>query len=190
MEQPNQPVMHFKCRQWIVEILESHRPLVSLAVRQRAKFEGWLKFELAWRAERDGASVVRVEESNGQGARRIDVAFRFGDLRYFLQLKTPNANWRIPGICNKGRPITKNIASIVKDARILRGHTGQGIVGFVLFPVPKSDGRWKSYLERIANDLEVVLSEKEHCARVNVPVGDHQTCEAIVCCFSVPRKEG
>ncbi len=51
------------CRQWIVAILQNHLPLVALAVCQRAKFEGWLKFELAQRAEAAGCIPVRVESA-------------------------------------------------------------------------------------------------------------------------------
>lgn len=29
-------------RRWISEILEQYKPLLSIAIRQRAKFEGWL----------------------------------------------------------------------------------------------------------------------------------------------------
>jgi len=47
--------MHTTCRKWIVEILEKNLSLVALAVRQRAKFEGWLKFEFARLAVEKGA---------------------------------------------------------------------------------------------------------------------------------------
>lgn len=38
-------------RGWIVEVLTSRLDVMRLAVRRRAKLEGWLKFELACRAE-------------------------------------------------------------------------------------------------------------------------------------------
>lgn len=34
-------------RKGIVEILETNRSLLKIPLRQKAKFEGWLKFELA-----------------------------------------------------------------------------------------------------------------------------------------------
>lgn len=50
---------------------------------------------------------------------RADVTFHDGNERDDVELKTPNTNWRIPGILNKHRPITKNFAGVVKDARKL-----------------------------------------------------------------------
>lgn len=37
-------------RQWIVEVIKEHPMVSAIAVRQRAKFEGWLKLELAAKA--------------------------------------------------------------------------------------------------------------------------------------------
>ena len=48
-------------RQWIVQVIQQHELILRIAIRQRAKFEGWLKFELAAIAEINGASVVEVE---------------------------------------------------------------------------------------------------------------------------------
>ena len=56
--------MHSTVRDWITKILEERKLLVALAVRQRAKFEGWLKFELAYRAALAGASDVEVESGS------------------------------------------------------------------------------------------------------------------------------
>ena len=47
-------MMEKELRQWIVDVLEQHRALLTIAVRQRAKFE-WLKFELALHAAHCGA---------------------------------------------------------------------------------------------------------------------------------------
>ncbi len=179
--------MHVTCRQWIVDILQSHVPLVALAVRQRTKFEGWLKLELACRAEKEGASSVMVEASFDEGSGRSDIAFYFDNIRYDLELKTPNTNWRVPGVAKRTRPITKNVASIVQDARKLEGCSGQGIVAFVLFPVPQGDNRWRHYLQRISHELENVLSENDHCTRVNVPLASGASCEVVVCSFAYPE---
>jgi len=178
--------MHATCREWIVGILESHPTLVALAVRQRAKFEGWLKFELAQCAAKDGADSVEVEPSFDNGRGHSDIAFQFGNTCYYLELKTPNTNWRVPGVANKTRPITENINSIVRDAQKLQDCPGQGIVAFTLFPVPSADNRWKVYLKRIADELDIGLSESRHCTRVNVPLGDGRSCDVVVCCFPYP----
>ncbi|ACA43723.1 hypothetical protein CLD_0051 [Clostridium botulinum B1 str. Okra] len=34
-------------RNTISDIIKNHTQLISIVIRQRAKFEGWLKFELA-----------------------------------------------------------------------------------------------------------------------------------------------
>ena len=64
-------------RSWIVDVLEQHRPLLAVALRQRAKFEGWLKFELALYAEQHGATNVEVETPSDTGA-RADLSFTYG----------------------------------------------------------------------------------------------------------------
>ena len=52
--------MEDNVRQWIVDILNRRQSLLSVAVAQRAKFEGWLKFELADYAQRHGAAYIVV----------------------------------------------------------------------------------------------------------------------------------
>ncbi len=48
-------------RHWLAQVIREHMALLALAIRQRAKFEGWLKFELAAYAEAQGMQAVRVE---------------------------------------------------------------------------------------------------------------------------------
>ncbi len=80
-------------REWISEILIQHELLIRIALRQRAKFEGWLKFELAALAEKYGAESVEVESSYTSSATqmRSDIAFYFYNIRYEVELKTPNS---------------------------------------------------------------------------------------------------
>jgi hypothetical protein len=176
-------------RRWIVEILESRRSVITIAVRQRAKFEGWLKFELAAYAEENGGANVEVESSkeSSQAHERSDITLYLHDVRYDLELKTPNTNWRSAGIETKTRPITKNIEGIVQDFKKLQDSVGQGIVAFVLFPIPPRDDRWTDYLRRIAAETGVPLSEQHHCSRVSVPLEGEASADLIVCCFAVPR---
>jgi len=170
--------MDTTCRQWITDILKDHLSLVALAVRQRAKFEGWLKFELAQRAEAAGCIPVRVESAYGEG--RSDITFHANGMRYDMELKTPNTSWRMPGVENATRPITMNIESIVQDALKLRNCPGQGVVSFVLFPVPSGSRQWRTYLDRIAHALETSLSEDQHCTRVHIPINKDQACDVVV----------
>lgn len=180
--------MHNTIREWIVEALECHKQLLTIAVRQRAKFEGWLKFELATVAEKHGAQSVEVETASDErnsSSERSDLSFLFNGHRYAVELKTANSNWRMPGVRNKTRPITKNISGIVRDARKLSRCSGQGIVAFVLFPIPPQDKRWTEYLDRIASELGISLSEQNHCCRLSIDVGSNQLADLVICSFAM-----
>ncbi|WP_326512179.1 hypothetical protein [Clostridium intestinale] len=172
-------------RKSISEIIKNHTQLVSIAIRQRAKFEGWLKFELADHLQKLGMSNVEVESNYVDSNDRADLGFAYNGIRYDVELKTPNANWRIEGIENKGRPITKNITSIIIDTKKLEKCVGNGIIAFVLFPVPVGDNRWIEYLSRISNEIGKELTEEENCSRVKVPVDNSNSCEVIICCFNI-----
>lgn len=170
-------------RKSISEIIKNHSQLVSIAIRQRAKFEGWLKFELADYLKKLGILNVEVESAYTNSSNRADLGFVYKGIRYDIELKTPNTNWRIKGIESKGRPITKNIDSIINDSKKLEKCVGNGIVAFVLFPIPVGDDRWKQYLDRISNELDMNLTEEAHCNRVEISVGE-SICEVVVCCFN------
>jgi len=178
--------MEAQIRQWIVDVLEQHRPLLNVAVRKRAKFEGWLKFELALYAEQHGATDVEVETAS-DGLSRSDLSLTYSDCRYDVELKTCNTNYRMPGVLDCTRPITKNIASVVIDGNKLRLCPGQGIVAFCLFPVSKGDSRWTEYLNRIGSELGIGLSEREHTSRVSVPLGNEHHADIIVATFAIVK---
>jgi len=171
----------------IVEVLRSHSSLLTIAVRTRAKFEGWLKLELARALDRK-TRVRRVVVEEPYGTRkRADIAFTAGGVRYYVELKTANTNWRVPGVENRSRPITKNIAGIIKDMTRLQDHGLKAFMGFVLFPVPASDCRWHRYLQRISAATGVPLTERDHCSRLMVRLGSKRRCEVVVCCGAVER---
>jgi len=171
---------------WIVDVLEQHRPLLAVAVRQRAKFEGWLKFELALYAEQHGATAVEVEAPSDGGA-RSDLSFIYDGKRYDVELKTCNTNWRMKGVRDSTRPITKNIDSVIVDGKKLRQCPGEGIVAFCLFPVARGDSRWTDYLNRIGSGLGVGLLEAQHTSRVTVPLADGHEADIVVATFVVAK---
>ena len=171
-------------RKGIIDILTKHEELLRIPLRQRAKFEGWLKFELACYLEQIGMRSVEVESQRHFSRDRIDlIFFKDEDLEYLysLELKTPNTNWKIAGVSTSGRPITKNIQSIVDDAFKLNSQ--YGIVAFVLFPVPVDDSRWEIYLNRINDKTGLCLSKETNCDIVEMNVDDKNTCNLIVCTF-------
>ncbi len=181
--------MHDLVRSWIVAVLKRHEPLLAIALRQRAKFEGWLKFELAACAEENGASSVCVEASSqdqeDSTRSRCDLSFDFEGVRYEVELKTPNFNWRLPGVGNQARPVTKNIAGIVADARKLSAGANRGLVAFVFFPIPPGDRRWQEYLERISTELAIPLSPAKHTTQISLPLSATERADVVVCCFPV-----
>jgi hypothetical protein len=177
-------------RGWIGEIIRAHSSLLGIAVRQRAKFEGWLKLELAAHAEAHGASDVKVESGYEHAiGTRCDLTFNYGGRRCDIELKTCNTNWRIQGILPLTRPITQNVRAIVKDARKLENCPGEGIVAFCIFPLLRGDQRWEEYLARISSELGLALSATEHTDRVTICLdGDHEADVAVVV-FSVQKHE-
>lgn len=180
--------MHQIIRKWIVDVMKAHAPVLAVAMRQRAKFEGWLKFELAAHAAAKGARDIAVEAGYNDGTGRADLTFVLNDRRCFLELKTPNASYRMPGVQNKTRPITNNVASIIADAKKLQGCGEYGLVAFVLFPVPVGNNQWAAYLDRIAKEVGVPLLEGHHWCRVTLSLDAKQYCEAVVCCLPVGTK--
>jgi hypothetical protein len=174
---------------WILEAISAHLELMAIAVRQRAKFEGWLKFELAALAEASGYPVEVECSSNEASLSRSDLMFLKDGARWDVELKTCNTNWRMAGVLDLTRPITKNIASIVGDARKLKDAKGNGVVAFCLFPVPIGDDRWTGYLKRIGDDLGIALSPQEHSDRLVVPLGEGSSAEVVVVTFSVAEKK-
>ena len=101
------------------EILTKRKGVVWLAVKQRAKFEGWLKLELAHALKEAGLTDIRLE-CQYVGKKRADLAFRFEDGRCFIELSMCNTNWRVEGVESATRPITKNVEHVLKDIKKLK----------------------------------------------------------------------
>lgn len=135
---------HYEHEAILCECLEEllKRPVLGVALRQRAKFEGWLKVELAYALEQRGATVMLEAEAPGvRGAKaRADIQADFPGGRMFIMLKTNNANFRFPGIMPRSRPVTKNFAKTAEDIDKLRPATGvsSAFVVFTFFPVASS----------------------------------------------------
>jgi hypothetical protein len=173
--------MHKRVNEWICNIIDNHQIIMSLAMSQRAKFEGWLKFELAEYAISEGATDVVIEPRiNEKFLSRADLAFTYNGNRIIIELKTPNTNYRMTGVENRTRPITKNIHSILEDIKKLGSHGVEGIIAFVLFPVRTVDNQWKIYLDRIKNMSENIRIENVCYSRKKVTISDNVCVEAIV----------
>ncbi len=112
--------------------------VLILAARQRAKFEGWLKIELAAALCASGEfHNVRLEPPyKGEG--KADLGFEIGEATWYVEIKTANTNWRAEGVENRTRPITKNVSEIAEDIVKLRTQCppSNGLMVFALAPVP------------------------------------------------------
>lgn len=166
----------------ICDILESHKQLLRIPIRQKAKFEGWLKFELAHYIERKGFKNVEVETIGLTNKFRTDITFFDADYNCFsVELKTSNTNWNIPGIRNGGKPLTKNITSIIDDC--IKLNSMQGIVAFILFPIPLEDQRWELHFERIIVETGASLNKETNCRILQMDIDDKYKCDLLVCSF-------
>lgn len=113
----------------IENIIINNNDLVLMAIKQRAKFEGWLKFELAHQLKMNYPNTM-VEYHLGNG-KHADI-FSNNSL---IELKTTNTNYKIQGVKAKTRPITKNINDIIIDIEKLRVLNQPGYIAFVMFPI-------------------------------------------------------
>ncbi len=178
--------MHKLLRKWTCQVLHRNPAVVAIAARQRAKFEGWLKYELAVFAQSQGAQTVEVEARLPGGSSnraRADVAMRFRGVRYHVELKTPNTSWKVPGIRSATRPITNNVRGVIRDAKKLRKTSARGLVLFVMFPIPPGDDRWAKYIDRISTVLKTRITADSHCRRVSVAVAKEKNAQLVVGCF-------
>ncbi|MGA3086079.1 MAG: hypothetical protein ABSE95_15005 [Thermodesulfobacteriota bacterium] len=130
-------------------ILANRQDVILLACQQRAKFEGWLKFELASAiSNENNFSQVILEDGYTNGG-RSDISFLFQGNKYYIEMKTANTNWRAEGLENRSRPVTANMKRIVDDICVLRDKSASAhaLLVFVLFPIP--DRLWRNTREQL-----------------------------------------
>lgn len=146
--------MELELNKLITGILEENKGLITIAIKQRAKFEGWLKFELAYQLL-NKYSDLKVEFPYPNNENQHADIFANGTL---IELKTPNTNFKNEQCISCTRPITKNISSIINDIEKLRaaGHCYKKNIAFVLFPID-SDDKYKEYTKRIEKEGNVKL---------------------------------
>lgn len=170
-------------RKLICEIINEKVEIVSLAIQNKNKFEGWLKFELANKLVKLGLREVTIETKYERRKDRYDLTFMADDYyTYYIELKTPNTNWNIDGVKRCKRPITKNINSIIEDTKKL--NSKNGIVAFVLFPIPKGDNRWKVYLNKIQEECGLQIEAENNCNKITIAFDNQNNeCDLVVCSY-------
>ena len=145
----------------ITTLLQNNSSLISIALRQRAKFEGWLKFELANRLLQSYKDT-RVEFPIG--GKHIDIMSN----NSLIELKTPNTNYNATNVEHKTKPITKNVSGIVNDIKKLRDLRGNhdAYIAFVMFPI--DDTLYRKHV----NTIENALGYKPNVSPETITIGD------------------
>ena len=150
----NSPVALDLLEASLSEVLK--RPALEIPVRQRAKFEGWLKVEFAYALEQRGVSVS-LEDGIPRTNHRADIQAKLGaDGPALVMLKTINTNFRFNGVDPRHRPITRNISGIIEDlVKLGKGRSPTaGLVVFAIFPVAANEQDRQSalgkYIARIS----------------------------------------
>ena len=176
--------MYQQILNWASEIIQVNSEIIGLASLRRSKFEGWLKFELARKLYQNKATEIHIEELLENGS-KCDLSFLFNDKKWFIELKTPNTNWRIADIANLVRPVTLNRASIINDVYKFRDNNiANGIICFVLFPIPQNDNRWQDDIKIISQGIQQPINLENSCKLLPVNFNPHPF-NVVICCFRV-----
>lgn len=137
----------------IESILSNNQDLLEIAFRQRAKFEGWLKFEIAKEFQKSGKDT-KVEYPIAKG--HVDL---FAD-NCLIELKTPNTSYNCKGVAPKTRPITKNVNDIINDInklgklrKISEVPCYDLFIAFVMFPID-TNKKYMRHVNKIENHIQ------------------------------------
>lgn len=142
--------------QLLCKLLKSNATLLSIAIHQRAKFEGWLKFELAKELKKSYKDTRVEEHSNGS---LVDIITNSS----LLELKTPNTSYTNNNCINKVCAITDNINGIISDIQKLRSINNtctkyhNGYIAFVLFPIDNGN-KYQAHINKIRSALGAYTS--------------------------------
>jgi len=135
-------------------------------VKNRSKFEGWLKVEICnILSKHNDIKSLQVEKSIKDKKQFIDIYFECAKYHYYIELKTLNTSYKINGIANKTKPITDNINGVIKDIEKLQNIKEKNIVRIVLFIVfpldlSKLNKFESSHLSKIKTVNKIEVFEK------------------------------
>jgi hypothetical protein len=168
-------------------IISQSRDVTLQVCQQRAKFEGWLKFELgAKMSTHTGFDQITYEDSYSTSG-RSDISFQYQGEKWFVEMKTANTNWREEGLPNITRPVTRNMDGIADDILVLRRKSGSanGLAVFCIFPVPlrlweNSREQLDYHLRRIETTAELPDKILSHVVEYIEVAGKFGICSFIV----------
>lgn len=72
---------------------------------------------------------------------------------------------------------------IIQDGKKLKQSSSNGLVAFVMFPIPPADNQWEKYISRIASKLQLPVTPQANCNRVSIAVDSKHKAELVVCSF-------
>jgi len=126
-----------------------NNPALSIFVKERKRFEGWIKVELCEILLKHFDDILPENEG-------IDVTFD----QWALELKPVATNYTYPGVKTKTKNITNNVDDIIRDVAKLkaRPHPNKAVL-FVVFPVDHANPGWRAHLNRISRHLRQVKHE-------------------------------
>ncbi|PLX69982.1 MAG: hypothetical protein C0603_03330 [Denitrovibrio sp.] len=141
------------CKDFIPK-LEENKGL-EFFVKNRAKFEGWMKVELCTSFSNFAHSEITPEKN------WIDIVID----DFAIELKTPNTNYPTENVIPKTRPITDNMKSILKDIKGLNNnsdYTNKAVM-FIVFPLPKSSNKlWQKHISKIESKVKRIEQKEFH----------------------------
>ncbi len=142
----------------IQKVMMQHQKLLLIPILRRSKFEKWLQLELAHTiANESGVERTMQIEAQLPDGGFADLLVTESGVKKYIELKTCNTSYRVAGVEPRTRPITNNIASVIADGFKLAEARVDGLVGFVLFPLPPdlTDIRFEAYITRIKTMLNL-----------------------------------
>ncbi|ACM92395.1 putative ATP-dependent Lon protease [Nautilia profundicola AmH] len=115
---------------------------LALFATVRAKFEGWLKVEVADILCAYGKVIPEKD--------LIDIVFE----NSAIELKTVNTSYKYLGVLNKTKPVTDNVKSVIDDIYKLKKSSYENkYVLFIVFPLDDNK-YWQKHLNKISQNLE------------------------------------
>jgi hypothetical protein len=177
---------HQLVRTKIENIIESRSSALWTAIRQRAKFEGWLKIELAAALEEDARVECQLEAPVGDGL-RCDLFIDHDLTRLYVELKTIGSSWRVPCVENKTKDTTNNIRDVIADVEKLRRakEYAKCVVAFVEFPVPEEGEKCRRHLKYISEVTKVPFGDDDCYRLMPIEFEGEIKCNVLVCACEV-----
>ena len=151
---------------------------IDVFVKNRAKFEGWLKVEIVnilcnRMPDKTDKIIPEAPDSNknitsekNKNYQHVDIIF---DDNSALELKTINTNYRHDKVKNKIRPISYNIKQLIADIKKLRDLQNKDIknkaILFVVYPLP--DDNIDEFKEKHLQKLRIEIQNSKQFTTIS-----------------------